>query len=245
MRAGGRAGRRPRRRPRWTSSSAGCARRLESGEPGPRPAAGPPRCGRPGSGTPSTPSCPPPRSWPAPRPTSTGSARELREAAAELVGGPATDETVRRGARPARRASTRTTPRSSSWPRSRWTRRPTSSASTTWSPCRRPVRDRGDAGVRPRRRGGLLRPARPAGDRRRAHLLLHRADPGGLAGGAGRVVLPRVQRPHAAQPHRARGDARPLPAARPRPPLPRPRPGCGRSAGPARSSRAGRSTPRS
>ena len=36
---------------------------------------------------------------------------------------------------------------------------------------------------------------------------------------AGRVVLPRVQRPHDPQPDRARGDARSLPAARPRPPV--------------------------
>ena len=65
----------------------------------------------------------------------------------------------------------------------------------------------------------------PAGDGRRADLLLHRADPGGLAGAAGRVVLPRVQRPHDPQPDRARGDAGPLPPARPRPPVRRPDPG--------------------
>ena len=203
------------------------------------------RCGRRGCGTPSTPSCRPPRCWPGPGTTSTGSARELRAAAAELVGGPADRRDGPPGAGQARRRA----------PRRRHDRRPGQGdhgrgdrlrpRARPGDPGRRPVRDRGDAGVRPRRRGGLLRPARPAGDRRRADLLLHRADPGRLAGGAGRVVLPRVQRPHDPQPDRARGDARPLPAARPLPPVPRPRPGCARSAGPARSSRAGRSTPRS
>ena len=87
-------------------------------------------------------------------------------------------------------------------------------------------------------------PPGPAGDGRRAHVLLHRAHAGGLVARAGGVVLPRVQRPHDPQPDRARGDARALPAAGPRPPVPRLAPGSARSAGPARSSRAGRSTPR-
>ena len=70
-------------------------------------------------------------------------------------------------------------------------------------------------------------------------------DPCGLAGRTGRVLLPRVQRPHAAQPDRARGDAGARPPARARPPLRRRHPGARRWASPARSSRAGRCTPRS
>ena len=68
---------------------------------------------------------------------------------------------------------------------------------------RRPGRDHRDAGGEPRRRRRLLRPARPArarpGPAARADVLRRRADPGRLAGRAGRVVLPRVQRPHAAR----------------------------------------------
>ena len=101
------------------------------------------------------------RAQPRPR-----SARELREAAAELVGGPADRRDGAPGARPRWPPSTPTTPRSSTWPRS------TMAEATDFvrehdlrDPGRRPVRDRGDAGVRPRRGGRLLRPAGPAGDR--------------------------------------------------------------------------------
>nr|BFE76485.1 hypothetical protein GCM10020092_097860 [Actinoplanes digitatis] len=82
----------------------------------PRPAAGLSRCGRPGSGTRSTPSCRPPRSWPGPSAISTrpasGSARPRPSWSAAR--------------RPTRRCAGRWTPspsgtpttrRSSTWPR--------------------------------------------------------------------------------------------------------------------------------
>ena len=80
---------------------------------------------------------------------------------------------------------------------------------------RRPGRDRRDARDPPRCRGRLLRPARPARDAptcRRSSRCRRR--PTEWDADARRVVLPRVQRAHAAQPHGARGDARPRPAAR-------------------------------
>ena len=78
---------------------------------------------------------------------------------------------------------------------------------------RRPGRGDRDAGDRPRRRGGLLRFARAAGDGADADIHRHLPHPSGLAGAAGRLVLPRIQPAHAAQPDGARGDAGPLPAA--------------------------------
>ena len=110
---------------------------------------------------------------------------------------------------------------------------------------RRPGRADRHAGDQPGRRGRLLRPARAA--RAPAAADVHRglADAVRLAGRPGRLVLPRVQPAHGAQPDGARGDARPLPAARARPPVHRLDPGAGPRSGRARSSRAGRSTPRS
>ena len=58
----------------------------------------------------------------------------------------------------------------------------------------RPVRDRGDAGVRPRGGGGVLRPAGPAGDGRRAHVLLHRPGSGRLARRGRRAARPWTSR---------------------------------------------------
>ena len=105
----GGAGRRRGASPRWTSSPTGCGGQADDAGEGRDP-----RLGR--------------RLWEArlwhtldteltagrgPRAgagaTSTGSPTAIRAAAAELVGGPATDETVRAGARPAGRASTPTT----------------------------------------------------------------------------------------------------------------------------------------
>ncbi len=110
---------------------------------------------------------------------------------------------------------------------------------------RRPGRADRHAGDQPGRRGRLLRPARAA----RAHAAadVHRrlADAGRLASRAGRLVLPRVQPAHGAQPDGARGHARALPAARARAAVRGLDPGCGPRSGRARSSRAGRSTPRS
>ncbi len=86
---------------------------------------------------------------------------------------------------------------------------------------RRPGRDRRDAGVPPRGGGRLLRSAGPAraarpGRHSGADPVRGRPHAAGLAGAARSVVLPRVQRPHAAEPHRPRGDARPRAAARAR-----------------------------
>ena len=65
---------------------------------------------------------------------------------------------------------------------------------------RRPGRDHRDAGVRPRRRGRLLRPARPAGAAERGRHRAARSSPSRRRRRAGRpsgrVVLPRVQQPH-------------------------------------------------
>ena len=82
---------------------------------------------------------------------------------------------------------------------------------------RRPGQDHRDARDPPRCRGGLLRPARAARVEAAADLLRGVPDPRGLVGGAGAVVLPRVQRAHAAQPHGARGDAGARAAARAQP----------------------------
>ena len=59
---------------------------------------------------------------------------EIREAAVELVGGPADDATVRRALDLLAAEHPDDATRSSTWPGSPWTRRPTSSARTTWSP---------------------------------------------------------------------------------------------------------------
>ena len=112
-------------------------------------------------------------------------------------------------------------------------------------PGRRPVRDHGDAGVRPGVAVAYCDPPGPLETADVPTFYCIAPDPGGLVGGAGRVVLPRVQRPHAPEPDGARGDAGALPAAGARPPVPRAAPGPGRWAAPGRSSRAGRSTPRS
>ena len=63
--------------------------------------------------------------------------------------------------------------------------------------------------------------------------------------GTGRLVLPRVQQAHGAQPDGARGDAGPLPPAAALAPVQRGEPGCAPRSRRGRSSRAGRSTPRS
>ena len=86
--------------------------------------------------------------------------------------------------------------------------------------------------VAARRRGRLLRPAGPAGAAgrgRRALPTLFAVSPTPADWDAerGGVVLPRVQRPHAAQPHGARGDAGARAAARARAGLPRRHAGAG------------------
>ena len=90
---------------------------------------------------------------------------EIRAAAAELVGGPATDETVRRAldrlaAEHPDDASIVDLARVTLDEATDFVRGP-----RPGHPAGRPVRDPGDAGVRPGRGGGLLRLARPAGDR--------------------------------------------------------------------------------
>ena len=255
------AGAAARRRPAWrrtvepAATAAGAAldvvRRLaaRAGRPtagaGPRPAPGPAAVGgqalaharhradrRRGAAT-------------GPRTTSTRVTEEIRAAAAELVGGRADDDTVRRGARPARRRA----------PGQRHDRRPGQADAgrddrvrprrTTWSPwstirCviqEMPEFARGVAVAYCDSPGPLETADVPT-------FYCIAPTPADWPRRAGRVVLPRVQRPHDPQPDRARGDAGPLPAARPRPPLSAARPGSGRSPGPARSSRAGPSTPR-
>ena len=105
----------PPRSPRWTSSSPGCA---PAWPPTPAPAvtrdwAG--AAGRPGSGTPSTPSWAPPRSSGAPGPTWTGSPRRSARRPSSWS---AARPTTRRyaGRWTCSPPSTRTTRRSSSWP---------------------------------------------------------------------------------------------------------------------------------
>ena len=245
LRADGRAGRRPPRSPRWTSSPAGCAPAWPPASPGRDPRLGrrllggpalaharhradrgrgaAPGPGQPGPGHRRDRARRPP-SWSAARPTT-------RPSAGRWTCWP---------------PSTPTTPRSSTWPGRPWTRPPTSSASTTWSslvddPCviqEMPEFARGVAVAYCDSPGPLETADVPT-------FYCIAPTPAGLVAGAGRVVLPRVQRPHDPQPDRARGDARPLPPARPRPPLPRPHPGPRARPSPARSSRAGRSTPRS
>ena len=130
----------------------------------------------------------------------------IEEELAALAGGPTK---VRAAARPARRRG----PRSTTLRRCRCAARPgrghrASSAPSSWSSVPRRRRpDHRDAGDPPGRRRRVLRLARAAGVLRTADILRGRADPGGLAGRAGALVLPGVQRPPAAEPDGARGDA--------------------------------------
>ena len=79
---------------------------------------------------------------------------------------------------------------------------------------RRPGRDHRDAGDPPRRGGRLLQPAGAAREHPAPDLLRGVTDTVRLVARPGRVVLPRVQRAHAAEPDGPRGDARPRAAAR-------------------------------
>ena len=92
--------------------------------------------------------------------------------------------------------------------RTRSSRPPRSSASTTSSPC---TTTRSRSSRCPRSTAASRSPTatRPARSRPRpAHLLRGLADAAELGRRPRRVVLPRVQRPHAAEPHGARGHAR-------------------------------------
>ena len=107
--------RRPRRSPRWRSSSPGCG---SAWPPTPAPAvtrAWAAAAGRPASGTPWTPSWAPPRSSVAPRPTWTGSPpRSARPPSSWSAAEPTTRRYARRWT--CSPPSTRTTGPSSSWP---------------------------------------------------------------------------------------------------------------------------------
>ena len=182
-----------------------------------------------------------------PRRTWSGSPRELREVAAELVGGPADDETVRR----ALDQLAAEHPDNASIVRAGQARRSTETTEFVRehdlvSLVDDPLRDPGDAGVRPRCGGGLLRPARarwrPRTCRRSTASRRRRR-----TGRAERVEsfyreyndhMVRNLTVHEAMP----GHFLQLAHARR---LPGRAPGCGRWASPARSWRAGRSTPRS